>query len=139
LRAVKNEGTVYAVDVDSEMIGFVSDMAIDDRGYDAVRAVLAEYNDPLLPTGEIDLIFTCNTYHHMQNRSIYFHNIRKALRNEGRVAIIDFDNRTWLIKLLGHWTLRETVIDELEAAGFALQADHEFLDRQFLLIFTESE
>lgn len=76
--AVAPGGRVYAADVDSEMIAFVSDMAID-RGYDAVLALLAEFNDPLLPTGEIDLVFTCNTYHHLQNRSVYFRNIRKAL------------------------------------------------------------
>ena len=58
-------GKVYAVDVDKEMTEYLEEQAksISPKN---VEVILAEYHDPLLPEGGVDLLFTCNTYHHIQ-------------------------------------------------------------------------
>jgi hypothetical protein len=43
-----------------------------------IQPILAKSGDPLLPSA-VDLIFTTNTYHHIDNRIAYFANLKKYL------------------------------------------------------------
>jgi SAM-dependent methyltransferase len=97
--------------------------------------ILGKPDDPLLPEDGVDLIFTVDTYHHFENRVNYFAKLRKVLRPNGRIAIIDFDRRAWFEGLWRHYTPSEFIKREMEAAGFSLQREFDFLDRQSFLIF----
>jgi len=134
-RAVAPSGKVYAVDVDKDMIELIAKRLKEESGNN-VETILATATDPLLPQTGVDLIFTVNTYHHIANRLAYFANVRKYLRPGGRIAIIDLDRRAWLEGLLGHYTPSETIKREMEQAGYALQQQLDFLDRQSFLIFS---
>ena len=135
-RAVAPSGKVYAVDVDKDMIELIAKRLKEESGNN-VETILATATDPLLPQTGVDLIFTVNTYHHIADRLAYFANVRKYLRPGGRIAIIDLDRRAWLEGLLGHYTPSETIKREMEQAGYALQQQLDFLDRQSFLIFTK--
>jgi len=128
-------GKVYAVDIDSDMVDLVG-KRVKSEGVSNVETVLAKADDPMLPKSGVDLIFTSNTYHHIDNRIAYFANLRKYLRPAGRVAIIDFDRRAWIEGLLRHYTPSEFIRSEMDQAGYALQHEPDFLDRQSFLIFT---
>jgi arsenite methyltransferase len=134
-KAVAPSGKVYAVDVDKDMIELISKRLKEESGNN-VETILATPTDPRLPQTGVDLIFTVNTYHHIADRSAYFANARKYLRPGGRIAIIDLDRRAWLEGLLGHYTPSETIKREMEQAGYALQQQLDFLDRQSFLIFS---
>jgi arsenite methyltransferase len=134
-REVAPSGKVYAVDVDKDMIELIAKRLKEESGNN-VETILATATDPLLPQTGVDLIFTVNTYHHIANRLAYFANVRKYLRPGGRIAIIDLDRRAWLEGLLGHYTPSETIKREMEQAGYALQQQLDFLDRQSFLIFS---
>ena len=133
-RAVAPSGKVYAVDVDKDMIELIAKRLKEESGNN-VETILATATDPLLPQTGVDLIFTVNTYHHIADRVAYFANARKYLRPGGRIAIIDLDRRAWLEGLLGHYTTSETIKREMEQAGYTLQQELDFLDRQSFLIF----
>jgi arsenite methyltransferase len=137
-KAVGPTGHVYAVDVDQGLIDYIADRARDE-GADNISVILAKYEDPLLPEGGVDLIFTSNTYHHLEERVVYFRNARKYLRPEGRVAIIELAGKGWFDSWFGHWTSSETIRAEMEAAGYHLQHEYTFLPRQFFLVFTTSQ
>ena len=134
-KAVAPSGKVYAVDVDKDMIELISKRLKEESGNN-VETILAAPTDPRLPRTGVDLIFTVNTYHHIADRSAYFANARKYLRPGGRIAIIDLDRRAWLEGLLGHYTPSETIKREMEQAGYTLQQQLDFLDRQSFLIFS---
>jgi arsenite methyltransferase len=134
-KAVAPSGKVYAVDVDKDMIELISKRLKEESGNN-VETILATPTDPRLPQTGVDLIFTVNTYHHIADRSAYFANARKYLRPGGRIAIIDLDRRAWLEGLLGHYTPSETIKREMEQAGYTLQQQLDFLDRQSFLIFS---
>ena len=51
------------------------------------------------------------------------------------MAIIEFDRRGWLQGLLRHYTPSEFIQREMEQAGYRLQENFDFLDRQSFLIF----
>jgi arsenite methyltransferase len=133
-KAVGPEGRVYAVDVDKEMNDIVAQRA-QREGLGNVDVILAKPDDPLLPSTGVDLVFTSNTYHHIDNRVNYFANLRKYIRPKGRVAVIDFDRRGWFQGLWKHYTPSEFIKREMEQAGYKLQREFDFLDRQSFLIF----
>ena len=133
-KAVGTTGKVYAVDIDVEMNDAVAKRA-KNEGVPNVEVILARPDDPLLPANGIDLIFTSNTYHHLHNRVAYFANLRRYLRPDGRVAIIDFDRRSWFEGMFNHYTPSEFIKREMEQAGYTLQREFDFLDRQSFLIF----
>ena len=133
--AVGPAGKVYAVDVDKGNLDYIARHA-QEQGYTNVETILAKYDDPLLPQGGIDLIFTCNTYHHLENRTAYFASAARYLRPGGRVAVIDLNGSSWFHKLFGHWTAKETSRSEMETAGYSLANDFDFLSRQNFQVFT---
>jgi ubiquinone/menaquinone biosynthesis C-methylase UbiE len=129
--AVEPGGKVYAVDIDKDLLEYIEKRLKDPTN---IETITASAEDPLLPE-KVDLIFTCNTYHHINNRIAYFANARKYLRPGGRVAIIDLDRRAWLEGLLGHYTPSEVIKREIEQSGYRLEQELDFLDRQSFLIF----
>ena len=132
--AVGPRGKVYAVDVDREMNDLLA-KTIMEKNIGNVEVILARLDDPLLPPTGVDLVFTVNTYHHFENRVAYFARMRKYLRPGGRIAVIDFDRRAWFEGMWKHYTPGEFIKREMEQAGYGLQRDSTFLDRQSFLIF----
>ena len=137
-KAVGPDGKVYAVDIDEEMNDLVAQEA-KKEGVGNVEVILAKPDDPLLPSPEVDLIFTSNTYHHIDNRVNYLTNLRKYLRPNGRIAIVEFERRGWLDGLWQHYTPSEFIKREMEQAGYRLENEFNFLDRQSFLIFVPNQ
>jgi hypothetical protein len=69
----------------------------------------------------------------------YFSRLQKYLRPDGRVAIIDFDRRAWFEGLWSHHTPPERIKREMEQAGYVVQQEFDFLDRQSFMIFAKRE
>ena len=136
--AVGPEGKVFAADLDADMNDYLRQEA-RARGYDNIQVVTAKPEDPLLPEAGVDLIFSCNTYHHIQNRAQYFVWVRRYLRPGGRIAIVDFDGSHWISRLLGHWVERDQILGEMTEAGYRLEQELDFLPRQHFLIFGASD
>ncbi len=132
-KAVGPTGKVYAVDVDRDMLDYIGARAKED-GHPNIETVLAKYDDPLLPES-VDLIFTCNVYHHIEGRVEYFASAARYLRPGGRIAIVDFDGRHWTA-ILGHTTPVEVVKKEMQEAGYRLERELDFLDRQAFLVYS---
>ncbi len=128
------EGVVYAVDIDADMLAALDTRAAEE-GVANLRTVQALAEDAGLPEGQIDLVFTCNTYHHLPDRETYFRRLRSAFAPDGRLAVVDFDGRSWFARWFGHYTPPEDIRSELAAAGYALQEQHEFLSRQSFQVF----
>lgn len=136
--AVGPEGVVYAVDVDEQLVDYIDEQAAE-KGYPNVKGILAEYHDPLIPEGGVDLIFTSNTFHHIQNRPEYFNNAKQYLRRGGRIAVVEHHGRdaSWFQRtFIGtHSTSRDQIIVDMEAAGYAKVEEPDFLEKQNFLIF----
>lgn len=131
--AVGPSGRVYAVDVDSEMNERLERLA-RERGAANVSVVLAAHDDPRLPE-PVDLVFTSNTYHHIEDRVAYLERLTRYLSPGGRVAVVEYKRTGFLQRFLGHATEAEVIRDEFEQAGYTLEVEHDFLDRQSFLIF----
>jgi len=105
------------------------------EGYANVEVILAGPDDPLLPLSGIDLLFSSNTYHFLENRGSYLANAGKYVRPGGRIAIIDFGSRQWVDLFGSHYTPADLVKSEMKKAGYALEQEFDILPRQHFLIF----
>ncbi len=133
--ATGEDGIVYAVDTDAGLVGYLRERAAAE-GRRNVQAVAVAPDRPRLPAGAIDLVFTCNTYHHLRDRPAYFARLLEALTPGGRVAIIEYRAQGLLAGLFGHSTGEDTIRREMEAAGYRLAASYDFLPRQSFQVFT---
>ncbi len=137
-RAVGPSGKVYAVDIDREVLAYLQREA-QRQGLNNVQIVIAREDDPLLPKNEVDLAFFCDTTHHIRDRVSYYRRLREALKEGGRLAIIDFPPEAHVRGFCSHrpedLVSREQVIREAQEAGFELIQEFTFLPRQYFLLF----
>jgi len=136
-KAVGPRGTVYAVDINKAALDMIFKEMVA-RGTPNVRPVRATPNDPRLPE-PVDLVFSCNTYHQMIDRDVYFRSLASSLRPGGRVAILDFEPRGFFSGMFGNRIAKEDVRLEMEAAGYRLVDDHQLIDQQHFQIFEAAD
>ena len=130
-------GTVYAVEIDDTALGII-EREIKTREITNVIPIKAEPRDAKLPE-PVDLVFTCDTYHHMKDRVAYFRSLARSLKPNARVAILDFHPHGFFSGFLGHGTAKEDVRREMEAAGYRLVGDSDLIDRQHFQMFSRNE
>jgi SAM-dependent methyltransferase len=129
------EGRVIAADIEPSLLAWV-DKRAHDLGLGNLTTHLTAADGVAwrrdLP--QVDLVFSCNTYHHLTDRPRFFAAVRKTLAKGGRLAIVDFTPETDRGPPKAHRVAPEAVIAELAEAGFVLVARHTFLPDQFLLV-----
>jgi ubiquinone/menaquinone biosynthesis C-methylase UbiE len=136
--AVGPSGRVFAVEVDEEALDVLRDTV---AGRKNITVIHGEYADPLLPDGTVDLVFVCNTFHHIEQRVTYFEHIQRDLASGGRVAIIDLKD-SLLVTLTGHpghATPLATLMREMTSAGYREVERFDFLALQHFVIFAPME
>src|SRR5215813_6536764 len=134
-RAVGQKGQVFAVDIDEGMLGYLRQRLAQEKIAN-VQVMQVPPHDPLLIDGSLDLAFICNTYHHLEDREVYLRKLRKALKPDGRLAIVDFYKRDG-IPVGPPMSMRlgeETVEKELQEAGLKITEKLTFLPYQYILI-----
>jgi SAM-dependent methyltransferase len=127
------KGRVYGVDIEPDMVKYLAERAKREKR-DNVVAIAGTPGDPRLPE-KADLILLVDVYHHIDDRSRYFRNLRASLKPGGRIAVIDFrmDSPEGPPKAVR--IAPQRVIDELKAAGYGLARQHDFLPNQYFLVF----
>ena len=131
-RAVGEKGTAFAVDIDPALLAIVQRSAERSK-LTNIAAVQAAPDDPKLPS-PVDLIFICDTFHHLPDKPTYAKTLARYTKSGGRVAIIDFTN-DWPA---GHDQMRYT-LSELEgwmtSAGFTRLESFDFPEDSFFVIY----
>ena len=128
------EGKVFAIDIEPEMLRYLSERARREH-LSTVIPVVANEETPNIPE-PVDLILVVDTYHHIDDRIAYFNRLRKSLNPGGRLAIVDFKMESPEGPPPEHRVSAKKVTEELKAAGYSLVAAQSFLPRQYFLVFT---
>jgi predicted methyltransferase len=127
------QGRVYAVDIERDMVKYLSDRARREK-LDNLKPIQGTPNDPRLPE-QADVIVLVDVYHHIDQRARYFANLRASLKPGGRLAVIDFRLDSPAGPPKSARIPPEQVVAELKAAGYSLSQEHKFLPRQYFLVF----
>ena len=139
VEAVGETGKVYVIDVEPKALKYVEESLIRMHRRFEAEFILARPDNPKIPLESVDLIFVCDTYHHLEDRADYFRNVKTSLKPGGRIALIDFyhDERSGDPGFpKRHLVPREKVIEEMTTAGYRLAKEHRFLPKQYFLEFT---
>ena len=101
---------------------------------DVVKALRLSVGDVV---ADVDLVFICNTIHHIGGRDQYYKILERDLRDGGRLAIVDFRKDADIEQRpdKAMRIARQALLDEVTAAGFKLVEEHDFLPVQYFLVF----
>jgi ubiquinone/menaquinone biosynthesis C-methylase UbiE len=120
------------------MLAYAKESVIHMHTAYTAEFILAQPDNPKLPFASVDLLFVCNTIHHLEDRPKYFSDLKSSLKPGARIAIIDFypDERSGNLGFLKHHLVaRDTIVQEMTTAGYQLAREHSFLPKQYFLEF----
>jgi arsenite methyltransferase len=141
-RAVGSSGKVYAVDISSDILGYVKARA-KKEGMNNIQTVLDKPDDPMLPASSVDLAFLSDVSHHIDHRTAFYKKIYDALKPDGRMAIIDFPQQAhakgWCPHQANELVPAWENIREAQDAGFKLDRTYDFLPHSYFLVFDKGD
>jgi len=134
---VGKEGRVYAIDTKPEFLEYVKNSA-KEKGLDNVVPMLISGDKLDLPQKSLDFIFMRNVTHHIPNRVEYFRNLKQFLKTDGKIIIIEYKRgKPFTFRgIFRHYIPKETIIQEMEEAGYLVEKEFDFLPEQHFTIYT---
>ena len=138
---VGDQGWVYAVDISPRFLEHINKESAKNK-IDNITGVLCAENSVSLPPNSVDVVFICDTYHHFEYPKSTLASIKRALKPDGHMIVIDFEriegkSRKWT---MGHVRAGKEVFQaEILDAGFTL-AEEKKIDRfeeNYFLKFTK--
>lgn len=132
-------GKLYAVDIVPSFLAHLRERAASEQ-LTNVEVVEATPTDVQLPADSVDLMFLCDVYHHFEYPSVYARSLHRALRDGGRLIVVEFERIPGKTseRMMKHVRQdKQTLIRELTAEGFVLEREIESvpLDENYMLVF----
>ena len=131
-KRVGDRGTVYAVDINSEAIKYISER-VRKNSIHNVRTILSTPDDPKLPANSVDSVLILKTYHEIADPVRLLENLRQSLRPGAHVGIIHRNGNGE-----DHGIDKSVVEQEVGRAGYRVTGDYDFVkaDREdyFLIL-----
>lgn len=125
--------TVYAADVEPDMIAYMKEQTrkelLPNHKPEKVKP-----NKIHLPR-KVNVILVVDTYHHIDDRIKYFSALKKQLRRNGKIAIIDFTADSPEGPPPEHRISKDDLKSEMSSAGYEVAEDIALLPNQYFLIF----
>jgi ubiquinone/menaquinone biosynthesis C-methylase UbiE len=132
-------GAVYAVDIQQEMLDLLA-KRVKPRGLKNVKPVLATANDPGLPPATFDKVLMVDVYHELSDPEEVLAVVRKSLRAEGRLVLVEFREEDPTVPILPlHKMSQAQVLKEITANGFKLVGQFNGLPWQHVLEFARDD
>jgi len=132
------DGTVYAEDIQPGMLDLLK-KNIAAHGLHNVKPVLGKFDDPRLPTGQIDLVLLVDVYHEFSEPQKMLRRIRESLRPDGRLVLLEYRQEDPQVPIRPeHKMSVQQVKAEIEPEGYHFETSLETLPRQHILIFTKT-
>lgn len=136
-QAVEGAGRVYAVDIAPPFLEHLR-AEVDARSATNVTVHEATPRALGLAPRSLDRALMSNVYHHVEYPFAYMPTVAEALRDEGRLLLIDFERIEGETspRMLAHVRAgKATVIDELERAGLEVVEELELgLEENYALL-----
>ncbi len=128
-------GKVYAVEIQDDFIRYLNDRkkALNTTNVELIKGTSRSTN---LPENSVDLVMMADVYHELEYPVETLQSIKKALKPTGKVLLLEYrgEDSSLPIKPLHKTTIKQ-LNREMEANGFKLFYDGEFLPIQHFLIY----
>ena len=131
-------GTVYAVDIAKNMVDHIAKTVVD-QGISNLRPVLGDVRSPRLEPQSVDVVCIIDSYHHFEYPKEMLAEIRKALRPDGMLVLVDFKrvegvSQPFILQMVRAG--QGTFMDEFKDAGFDLvERIDDFMPENYMMKF----
>lgn len=88
VRFSRRVARVWGIDIEQSMVDYLNKRA-KLQSLHNLTSILGGVQSARLPE-PVDLVFVCNTYHHIKDRVAYFRNLAARLLPKGKLVIVDF-------------------------------------------------
>ncbi|MBA4149385.1 MAG: class I SAM-dependent methyltransferase [Verrucomicrobia bacterium] len=134
-KAVGTNGTVYAVEIQQEMLDILTNR-LTKLGIHNVKPALGSITDPKLPPNSVDTIIMVDVYHEFDHPHEMMQAMSRALRKGGRMVFVEYraEDPDVPIKPL-HKMTEAQVRKEAEVHPLAWHKTISVLPRQHIIIF----
>lgn len=133
-------GRVYATDIQPEMIRMLKGNLKQLKLEKTVTPVLCTEEDPKLPPDSIDLAIMVDVYHECTHPVETLRGLRTALKADGRLVLVEFRAEDPEVPIKPEHKMTAVQAQrEVEAQGFKLTKNHDFLPWQHVLVFEKAE
>lgn len=133
--AVGEKGHIYANDIDSNDLEYL-EYRCERDSIPNISTIVGEESDPLLPVNELDMIFMVNVYHHLSHPVRIMENAKPSLKEGGMLVIMEgVPGRQGSFS--SHSTARETVISQMEEAGYTFEKVAAELEQSNVYLFSK--
>ncbi len=137
--AVGKGGTVYAVDLQSQMLTLLKKRC-EERQLDNVKYVQATIDDPKLPPASCDQVLLVDVYHELSHPVRVMAHLRRALKPTGRVVLVEFRAEDPDVPIKPeHMMAKAQVVREMASHGFALVEEFDELPWQHAMAFSPAK
>jgi len=130
---------VIAVDIDTTAIEILKmgKARYPEKTQNKIDIRLVEPDDPKIEDNEVDAVLIANTFAYIENKVAYLTNLRKGMKDNGVIVIVDFKMKKLKIDApppSDRMSLLETE-EKLEQAGYRiLESDDSSLDYQYIVV-----
>lgn len=131
--AIGVKGTVYAVDVQPEMIGKLKNLS---KNHPTIKPILSTVNNVKLPTNSVDLAIMVDVYHELEYPREVVQSILTALKPNGRLVLVEYRAEDDSVPIKQTHKMTEAqVIKELTALPLQWQKTINSLPWQHVIVF----
>ncbi len=140
-KMVGEKGKVYATEINQDAMTYLQNF-IREKNVQNIETVVTRMNDAGLAANSVDTVFMCSMYHAVYITNIEFvkdhfiDTVKKALRKDGRVIIVDNDiPAPGIPSYYGPGIIPEMIISQLHYYGFELESRIQLIPQRFALVF----
>lgn len=134
-KLVGEQGQIFAVDVQPEMLYFLRDRA-DSEGIENVTPILGSMFDPRLPRDSVDMVLMVDVYHEFSHPQHMLAGIRRSLKADGVVVLVEYRAEDPNVPIKPEHKMTKDQVDlEMRANGFKLVESFDELPWQHMLFY----
>lgn len=126
------EGHVIANDIEPDMVRYLDERARRE-GLTNVRALLGTQSSAGLSAASVDRVLVVDVWHHLGDRVAYARDLATALRDGGRIYIVDFTLEAERGPPAQHRLAAQAIAADLTAAGLVARVVPADLPDQYIV------
>jgi ubiquinone/menaquinone biosynthesis C-methylase UbiE len=126
---------VYAVDINDEMLSIISGKATAE-GITNIELIKVKDDHYQIMDHSVDIALMVTVLHEINNPSEVIAEIKRILKNNGKIAVIEFHKReTKMGPPIEHRLGKDEVQEMLRAAGFIVQEEFDLGNNLYCMVF----
>jgi ubiquinone/menaquinone biosynthesis C-methylase UbiE len=126
---------VYALDINDEMLSIISRKA-EAESITNIELIKVKDDHFEIMDNSIDIALLVTVLHEIQNPAVFLTEIKRILKNNGQIAVIEFHKRdTPIGPPINHRMGKDEVTDQLKNIGFIVHKDFDLGDNFYCLVF----